>query len=173
MDSRVVDLALSHGKKFERQGRTFDFGASVAMHLEALSLRIVKAFLIRVVKKHASYCMDQAVWFKGAARDVEERIRDEAIDPEFVAIDKLRGLEQHLFELRKKALSNSSKDSRTQEAMSQLAVGATSFYESVRELRGALQSYEADRCALLAEKRTGSDSAELLNRAFEDLRSRA
>jgi hypothetical protein len=171
MASHVVELAFSHERSFERQRKTISVSALFANAIGTVSVGFVRRVLHSIMRRQTTYLNDQAVWFRGAAREVDERARTESIDPQFKLIDKLRQMEGHLSEARAALLSRKSEHPSTREVHQQLLAAAASLYEAVREMRAAIQAFEADRCALEASGQSAANSVDELNQALDRLQS--
>lgn len=169
MDTQVVELAFSHERAFERQRETLGFLARVFHSLEVIPLRVAKRVLLLLIERQSRAMRDNAVWFRGAAKEIDEHGRVEAIDPEFALVERLRVMEERLQELRSLAIANQSKDPKVRAAIHQLVSNSAGLFEAVRELRGAVQSYEADRCALEQAGRYPIENADELDQALASI----
>ena len=165
MDVSVVDLAFEHERSYyRRSGGRLSIEAIGRLIALFVRLRFVRAALSRRLDRDAKFFSDQAVWFRGAAKEVDDGDRSVPIDPDFRLVNSLRGVEDDVTERREWLLSMVDDDPRLTHRLRALAASYASYFEAVRELRGAVQAYEADRCAV-----TRKNSSAIANQTRESL----
>jgi hypothetical protein len=143
-EAPVIALALAHEQAFQRRVRSMRIWAWFSGWV-AGRLRITR------LRRDAAYFRDQAVWFQGAAVAIDRLNRDGLMPPGYPVIERLRTMEQNVDKLRLKLLATGSKATERGGlylAVRDLAAALLENCEAVRELRGAIQAFEADRSAI-------------------------
>ena len=170
MSTPVVALAMQHAAAFERRQRRAGMFERLSRVQAWVSLRWSRVTLAGMLRRDAAFLADQALWHRGAAVSVDRAERVAPLDPDFVIIERLRGIETRLLALRMRVLDK-HKDLRNHAGSTSAKVlaltsaewsaAAADCYEAMRELRGALQAYEADRSAMGRAARSASTAEEL------------
>lgn len=161
MDTYVAALVHDHGRQVERQaGMTQALGGGLA-HVSAALASWIGGFVFR---HQARWMQDQAVWFRGAAADIDARERVEPLDPAWVVNDQLRAVEVRLTRLQD--MFSKLGGARPGDMAIQMLGAIAALREAVAELRGAIQAYEADRSAIAL--RGGTVPAAACAQEFDD-----
>lgn len=138
--------------------------------------------LAAALKQYTSFLEDEALWFRGAAAALDATGRSADIDHGHTHIDLLRRHEEQLLLRRVAVLSiaESAGASHTGEYLAAQARSSASAlsdcFEAVRELRGALQAFDADCSAMrqaLQHQAREASAPDQLDRALDDIFNRA
>ncbi len=157
MSTVVVALASRHVGAFERWQRAASLRGKVARWWPGVSQRWARLVLVATLGRDAAFLTEQAIWYRGAAVNIDSAERAAPLDPQFILVGRVREIEGTLLEMRERLLNQAAYLASIKGSASfallaqQVAVtsrAAAECYEALRDFRGALQAYEADRCAL-------------------------
>lgn len=154
MDMSVAGMVSKHERTVERRaGLTAVLSGALARLSISLAVRVGSM----VVNRQVEWMRDQSVWFRGAAAEIDGSDRAETLDPDWELIGRLRALESQLDELR--GTFESMASSASSSVPQVMRLGLADLTDAVRDLRGAIQAYEADRCALAGSAQWVESSA--------------
>lgn len=177
----VATLVAEHVLASGRRGQRSRWLTRASYVRAWLSVRAGRVLFARWLERDARFWADQAVWYRGAAAGVDRQERDPAValDATFSVSDRLLKQEQLGMVLRQRLLDLASSlrtpGSHTGEMVHVQALSCAAAmadcHEAMRELRGALQAYEADRCAMVraSSAATAPGASLSVDQALDDI----
>lgn len=146
MGVQVLDLLPTHEQAAARASFKAGLLAMLGQLLPNVQNGFSWAFIATRLDLHAHELGDQTLWFVGAAAAIDTQIRTAALDPHFVMVDRLHGLEARLIS-QQRAVMTRCAPLVMRGAVERYQERLGGMLEAVRDLRGAIQAFEADRCA--------------------------
>ncbi len=143
MDMSVAGMVSKHERTVERRAGLTAFMSGM---LAGLSVKLAVGVGSVIVRHQVNWMRDQAVWFRGAAAEIDASDRDIVLDPHWQLVNRLHALERRLAALQGTFTKMGAAEPST--VPGSMLAAVSDLHESVRDLRGAIQAYEADRCAL-------------------------
>lgn len=148
MDAHVMNYVRSHEQAVVRSSRRAGVLAQVGRVVRGIKAGFVLSFIAGRIDSHGSWLSDQSLWFVGAAKAIDSQDRSTPLDPDFAVVDRLRSMEARLIKEQRRAMVDLDIfPPVVQKALKHYQESLGAMLEAVRDLRGAIQAYEADRGA--------------------------
>jgi|GEM_PF-4333842 len=154
----VGELARTEVRRFEHKSQQLARKERLITWFARRPVSWLAGFVTSKVDEQAVAFARMAVWFRGARDAVLEHERDTPLDPSFALVDQLHRMEESLRHIREASsmlgdkvpqVVHDEQRAALVQALRRMGMRADALLDEVRQFRGAVMAYEADRGEVL------------------------